>query len=381
MNATRVRHLENALNLFDKTRKTEAPALPLDLFLRRYFQAHKFLDEKDRAWIADKTYEMHRWRGLIDHLTPQPHNWAGIHMWTVGSSSLKFKWCSTQAVSEGRPSMNKRRVHSKFAVPSMRSDYIVTQSSGNHAQAIALGSKLLGKKAIVVMPEDSPNVKVSAVRDTYGAEVRFCRPTQEAREAMSAETVADLRQQHGADKAEEIHPNQDIRVVNGQGSVALELLEQQPDLDAIVVSIGGGGLISGIATYVKSVNKAIKVIGAEPERARSAFMSKQAGKLVKNPPNTVIDTIADSVKSSLGPTTYPVVQDLVDDVFTATEQEIEDATKFTLERAKQVIEPGCGVAVAVATSKQLYDRYPELQKIGVVLCGGNVDLDNLPWRK
>jgi len=260
-------------------------------------------------------------------------------------------------------------------------DYIVTQSSGNHAQAIALGSKLLGKKAIVVMPEDSPSVKVSAVRDTYGAEVRFCKPTQEAREAMSAEIVADLRQQHGADKAEEIHPNQDIRVVNGQGSVALELLEQQTDLDAIVVSIGGGGLISGIATYVKSVNKAIKVIGAEPERARSAFMSKQAGKLVKNPPNTVIDTIADSVKSSLGPTTYPVVQDLVDDVFTATEQEIEDATKFTLERAKQVIEPGCGVAVAVATSKQLYDRYPELQKIGVVLCGGNVDLDNLPWRK
>ncbi|CAE7704959.1 SRR [Symbiodinium pilosum] len=229
------------------------------------------------------------------------------------------------------------------------------------------------------MPEDSPSVKVSAVRDTYGAEVKFCRPTQEAREAMSAEIVAELRAKNGAEKAEEIHPNQDIRVVNGQGSVGLEILGQQPDLDAIVVSIGGGGLISGIATYVKHINKNIKLIGAEPERARSAFMSKQAGKLVKNPPNTVIETIADSVKSSLGPTTYPVVQDLVDAVFTVTEQEIEDATKFTLERAKQVIEPGCGVAVAVATSKQLYERFPDLQKIGVVLCGGNIDLDNLPW--
>lgn len=260
-------------------------------------------------------------------------------------------------------------------------DYIVTQSSGNHAQAIALGCKLLGKTAVVVMPEDSPAVKVNAVRDSYGAEVKFCKPTQEAREAMSAEIVNELRVKHGPEKAEEVHPNQDPRVVNGQGSVALELLEQQPDLDAIVVSIGGGGLIGGVAVYAKSVNPNIKIIGAEPERAKSAYMSKKAGELVKNPPNTSIDTIADSVKSSLGSTTYPLVRDYVDDVFIVTEAEIEDATKFTMERAKQVIEPGCGVAVAVATSKRLYEKYPEFKKIGVVMCGGNVDLENLPWNK
>ncbi|CAK9036907.1 unnamed protein product [Durusdinium trenchii] len=265
------------------------------------------------------------------------------------------------------------------AISLSSADHIVTQSSGNHAQAIALGCKLLGKKAVVVMPEDSPGVKVSAVRDTYGAEVRFCQPTQEAREAMSAELVQALRAQFGEDQAEEIHPNQDVRVVNGQGSVGLELLEQEPNLDAIVVSIGGGGLISGVATYVKSVNSKIKIIGAEPECAKSAFMSKKAGELVKNPPNTVINTIADSVKSSLGPTTYPVVRDLVDDVFTATEQEIEDATRLMMERGKQVIEPGCGLAVAVATSSQLYEKYPELRNVAVVLCGGNVDLDHLPW--
>merc|ERR1712194_790407 len=165
------------------------------------------------------------------------------------------------------------------------------------------------------------------------------------------------------------------------GTIALEMLEQQSDLDAIVVSIGGGGLIAGIATYAKSINPKIKIIGAEPEAAKSAFMSKQAGSLVKNPPNTPIHTIADSVKSSLGATTYPIVKDLVDDVFLASEEEIEAATKFTMERAKQVVEPGCGVAVAVATSKALYEKYPDLNNVGVILCGGNIDISNLPWNK
>lgn len=265
------------------------------------------------------------------------------------------------------------------AVKLSEADYIVTQSSGNHAQAIASGCKSVGKKAIIVMPKDSPLVKVNAVRDTYGAEVRLCTPTQEAREAMSAETVKELLEKHGPGKCEEIHPNQDLRVINGQGTVALELLEQQPNLDAIVVSIGGGGLISGIAKFVKAKDPRIKVIGAEPEAARSAFLSHRAGKLVKNPPNTPVNTVADSVKSSLGPTSYPFVRDHVDDVFTASEDEIMDATRFVLERAKQVIEPGCGLAVAVATSAQLYKRYPELRNVAVVLCGGNLDLDNMSW--
>merc|ERR1712048_629752 len=144
----------------------------------------------------------------------------------------------------------------------------------------------------------------------------------------SAQVVADLRAKHGADKAEEIHPNQDVRVVNGQGTIALELLEQQADLDAVVVSIGGGGMIGGVATYIKAVNPNIKIIGAEPERAQSAYLSKKAGELVTNPPNTPVVSIADSVKSSLGPNSWPIVRDHVDDVFTVTEEEIEDATKF-----------------------------------------------------
>lgn len=267
------------------------------------------------------------------------------------------------------------------AIIQSQADFIVTDSSGNHAQAIALGCKLLGKKAIVVMPEDSPAVKVNAVRDSYGAEVRFCKPFLEAREAMSRQVVEELRAKHGEEKCEAIHPNQDVRVVNGQGTVALEFLEQQQDLDAVVVSIGGGGLISGVASYIKAVNPKIKVIGAEPELAKSAYMSKKAGALVKNPPNTPVDSIADSVKSSLGAFTFPIVMEHVDAVFIASEEEIEDATKFTMERAKQVIEPGCGLAVAVATSARLYEAFPDLKNVGVVLCGGNVDLEKLPWMR
>lgn len=265
------------------------------------------------------------------------------------------------------------------AISLSTAQHIVTDSSGNHAQAIALGCKLLGRKAVVVMPNNSPSVKVNAVRDTYGGEVRFCEPTQEAREAMSAGTVEELRKKYGDDKAESIHPNQDVRVINGQGTIALEFLEQQGDIDAIVASIGGGGMIAGIAMYAKHIKPDIKIIGAEPAAAKSAYMSKKEGKLVTNPPNTTIVSIADSVKSSLGPNSYPIVDKLVDDVFIVSEQEIEDATKFVMERSKQVIEPGCGVAVAVATSKEFLDKYPDLKKIGIVMCGGNVDLDNLPW--
>lgn len=267
------------------------------------------------------------------------------------------------------------------AVSLSKADYVVTQSSGNHAQALALAAQLGGKTAVIVMPEDSPAVKVNAVRDTYGAEVKLCKPTQEAREAMAAEILVDLRSKHGDSKVEDIHPNQDVRVINGQGTIALELLEQQPELDAVICSIGGGGLISGVSTYIKETNPAIKVFGAEPERAKSAYMSKKAGELVKNPPNTAIDTIADSVKSSLGSTTYPIVKKYVDDCFVVTEEEIEEATRFVMERSKQVVEPGCGVAVAVAISKAFYEKYPEVTNVAVVMCGGNLDLDNLPWVK
>lgn len=262
---------------------------------------------------------------------------------------------------------------------------VVTQSSGNHAQALALAAQLVNKKAIIVMPSNSPSVKVDAVRDSYGAEVRFCEPTQEAREAMSAEIVASMQAELGKSAVEEIHPNQDPRVVNGQGTIAIELLEQMKELDqpldAVVVSIGGGGLIGGIATFIKEVAPHIKIIGAEAERACSAHDTLKAGHLVTNPPNVAIESIADSIKSSLGATTCPIVLEHVDDVITASEDEIAEAMKFTMERTKQVIEAGCGAAVAVALSDKFHQAHPELKNIGVIMCGGNVDLADLPWNK
>ena len=271
------------------------------------------------------------------------------------------------------------------AVALSQADIIVTQSSGNHAQAIALACKLLGKRAIVIMPSNSPQVKVDAVRDSYDGEVIFCPPTQEDRERTCAELVQSLKQEHGEGMVEEVHPNQDPRVVNGQGTIALELLEQMQErgetLDAIVVSVGGGGLIGGIATYVKAISPSTLIIGAETERACSAFNTKAQGKLVTNPPNAQIESIADSIKSSLGPNTYPIVMEHVDACFTCSEEEIVDAMKFTMERSKQVIEGGCGVAVAVAMSEKLHAAHPNLKYVGVILCGGNVDLMDLPWMK
>jgi len=261
----------------------------------------------------------------------------------------------------------------------------VTQSSGNHAQAISLACKLLGKRAVVVMPSNSPQVKVDAVRDSYGGEVIFSKPTQEDREKTSAELVEALKAEYGESKVEEIHPNQDPRVINGQGTIALEMMEQMKEIgvtmDAIVVSVGGGGLIAGIATYLKAVSPQTMIIGAETEKACSAFKTKAQGQLVTNPPNTVIDSIADSIKSSLGSNTYPIVLEKVDACFTVTEEEIVDAMKFTMERSKQVIEPGCAVAVAVAMSDKLKTAYPHLKNVGVVMCGGNVDLEDLPWKQ
>lgn len=182
-----------------------------------------------------------------------------------------------------------------------------------------------------------------------------------------------------------IHANQDPRVISGNGTIAVEFLEQMEELgvslDAIIVSIGGGGMISGISTYLKTKSPGTLIIGAEAERACSAYKTLEKGVLVKNPANVQICSIADSIKSSLGSVTAPIVIEKVDCVFTVQEEEIEEAMMFMMERTKQVVEGGCAAAVAVAIGKKLYERYPEMKNVGVVLCGGNVDMVDLPWMK
>ena len=241
---------------------------------------------------------------------------------------------------------------------------VVTHSSGNHAQALALAARIRGIPAHVVMPSNAPGVKRRAVEE-YGARVVACEPTLEARERAAAAVVAETG-------ATFIPPYDHADVIAGQGTVALELLADVSRLDALVAPVGGGGLLSGVCIAAKALEPGIRVIGAEPLGADDAARSKASGRLV---PQTNPSTIADGLLTSLGTLTWPVVRDLVDDIATVTEEEIVQAMRLAWERAKQLVEPSAAVALAVAMGKSLAGA----GRVGVILSGGNVDLDRLPW--
>jgi threonine dehydratase len=241
---------------------------------------------------------------------------------------------------------------------------VVTHSSGNHAQALALAAKLRGIPAHVVMPQNSLPVKLRAV-EGYGARVYPCQPTLAAREALAAEVAASTG-------ATLIPPFDHPDVIAGQGTTLLELVEQVRGLDAIVAPIGGGGLISGIALAAREIDARIRVIAAEPAAADDAARSKASGRFT---PQLDPKTIADGLRTSLGELTWPVVRDVVDRVVTVTEAEIVAALRLVFERLKLVIEPSAAVAFAAV----LTPGFRELghRRVGIVLSGGNVDLDGL----
>lgn len=243
---------------------------------------------------------------------------------------------------------------------------VCTHSSGNHAQALALAARLRGVPAHIAMPNTAPAVKKAAVAG-YGGQITFCEPTLEARETTLAKIVAETG-------ANVVHPYNDERVIAGQGTAALELLEDIPDLDVIITPIGGGGLLSGTSIAATETKKGIRVIGAEPELADDAYRSLKAGEII---PSVKPKTIADGLLTSLGTLTFPIVRERVEQIVTVSEQGIIDSMKFIWERAKIIIEPSSAVAVGV-----LWERKIDLTglKVGVILSGGNVDLEKLPWQ-
>ncbi len=243
---------------------------------------------------------------------------------------------------------------------------VSTHSSGNHAQALALAARLRGIPAYIIMPNNAPAVKKAAVAG-YGGKITFCEPTLEAREATLAKVVEETG-------SEVIHPYNDERVIAGHGTATLELLEAIPDLDVIIAPVGGGGLLSGTAIAAMELKPGIRVIGAEPEMADDAYRSKQAGEII---PSVNPKTIADGLLTSLGILTFPIIRDRVERIVTVSETGIIESMKFVWERAKIVIEPSAAVAVAV-----LWERKIDLGglRVGVILSGGNVDLEKLPWQ-
>jgi len=239
---------------------------------------------------------------------------------------------------------------------------VATHSSGNHAAALALAARNRGIPAYVVMPDNAPKVKRDAVA-AYGAEIITCQATLDARET----TLAEVIQRTGAYF---VHPYNDPAVIAGQGTAALELLDDQPDLDALIAPVGGGGLLSGTALSAQGV---VQVFGAEPLQADDAYRSLQAGKII--PPDKP-DTIADGLRTALGDLTFPIIRDHVDAIITVTEAQIIQATRLLWERMKLVVEPSGAVPLAAILAE--LGRFKN-RRVGVLLSGGNVDLDSLPW--
>jgi threonine dehydratase len=242
---------------------------------------------------------------------------------------------------------------------------VVAHSSGNHAQALALAARLRDIPAYIIMPKNAPAVKKAAVAG-YGGIISLCEPTLQEREDTQALVIAQTG-------AYEVHPYNNERVIAGQGTAVLELLDQIPELDAIITPVGGGGLLSGSALAAAGLKPGIRVIAAEPEKADDAYRSLEAGRII---PSINPQTIADGLLTSLGDLTFPIIQRYVDQIVTVSEAGIINAMKFIWERAKIIIEPSAAVPVAA-----LQEHKIDLKglRVGVILSGGNVDLDRLPW--
>jgi len=244
---------------------------------------------------------------------------------------------------------------------------VVTHSSGNHAAALSLAARARGATAWIVMPSNAPEVKKAAVL-AYGGRITECAPTVNAREAAAREIIARTR-------AVMIHPYNDARIIAGQGTAALEFLEQVPDLDFILAPVSGGGLLSGTAIAAKSLRPQIRVIGCEPKNADDAFRSKASGRIE---PMEHPDTIADGLRASLCEQTFAVIRERVDEVALVSEEEIVEAMRRVWERMKIVVEPSAAVAAAVAVFRKVDWQG---KKVGVILSGGNVDLGKLPFKR
>jgi len=245
---------------------------------------------------------------------------------------------------------------------------VVTHSSGNHGAAVARAAQLRGIPGTIVMPHNAPTTKVRNV-ERYGGRIVFCEPTLKAREAECARLVAETG-------AVLVHPFDDYAVMAGQGTAALELLEEQPALDLVLCPVGGGGLLCGTALAAKGMRQHIRVIGVEPEVADDLAQSFRARRRVSI---TSAPTIADGLRTNeTGEKNLPLILEHVDDIVTVSEAAIIEAMRTLWENLKIIIEPSCAVPFAALQSGRL-DAHG--QKVGLILTGGNVDLDTLPWLK
>ena len=244
---------------------------------------------------------------------------------------------------------------------------VATHSSGNHGAAVARAAKLRGISAHIVMPSNSAKVKVRAV-ESYGAHVVFCEPTEKARQEKCAEAIKKTG-------ATLIHSFENEDVIAGQGTAAVELLEDVSDLDVVMCPVGGGGLLAGTAIAAKSLRSRIKVIAVEPENVDDAAQSYRAGRRLVTEKKF---TIADGLRTNIGEPNFAIIQRYVDDIVTASEEAIVEAMRTIWETMKIIIEPSAAVPYAAIQEGKIDIAG---RRIGIILTGGNVDLDALPWNQ
>ncbi|HYM43833.1 MAG TPA: pyridoxal-phosphate dependent enzyme [Steroidobacteraceae bacterium] len=242
---------------------------------------------------------------------------------------------------------------------------VATHSSGNHAAALARAARLRGVPAYIVMPENTAAAKRAAV-ERYGATITWCEPTQAARERAAERVVAETG-------ATLVHPYNDLRVMAGQASVGLELIEQVRDLDLLLCPVSGGGLLSGIAVAVRRLAPAVRIVGVEPQGADDAARSLRAGRIVavEHPA-----TIADGLRATIGALPFAEIRRCVDDIVTVPDAAIVSAMRRLFEVMKIVVEPSGAAAYAAVTAARVK---LDGARVGVVVSGGNLDLDSLPW--
>ncbi|HEY0968962.1 MAG TPA: pyridoxal-phosphate dependent enzyme [Opitutaceae bacterium] len=245
---------------------------------------------------------------------------------------------------------------------------VVTHSSGNHAAAVALAARVRGARATIIMPSNAPRIKKAAVAE-YGGQIIECEPTVPARESTTAAFIAKTG-------AVLIHPYDDDRIIAGQGTAAVELLDQVADLDYLLTPVGGGGMLSGSAIAARALAPRIKVIGTEPALADDAWRSFKGGERVLLQSTT---TIADGLRTSLGERNFAYIRANVDDIVTVSEAGIIAAMRLVWESMKIIIEPSCAVPLAALLENKLPAAAG--RRVGIILTGGNVDLDALPWMK
>lgn len=249
--------------------------------------------------------------------------------------------------------------------PEQAAPGVATHSSGNHAAALSLAARNRGIPAYIVMPSNAPRIKMESVR-RLGGTIRLCEPTMRAREAAVAELIAECG-------AILIHPYDNDEVIAGQGTAALELFGQVPELDMVMAPVGGGGLMSGTAVAARAARRKMRIVACEPVQADDAYRSWASGRLQ---PGSPPDTIADGLRTTLGERAFVILRELLDDFVTVREASIVAAMRLVWEVMKVVIEPSA--AVPVAALLEAGDRFRG-QRVGVILSGGNADLDRLPW--